>query len=101
MHCLNNQVNILNETIPHGVYTQKADEVVYERPGRALGDFCKDEILVTGGIPAPGVRVHPDAPMGRIWLRNSVVTDNLEPDLKMLDLARKVYDQYKFGNDEI
>jgi len=98
MHCLNNQVKTLETTIQDGIYSHNTHGAVYDRPGQVLDDFSKDEMLVTGGIPGQGVAVYPDAPMGRIWLKTRVTTDDLVPDLDMLNRARKVYDQYIFGD---
>ena len=100
MHCLNNQTKTLGTTMQSGVFKANAENIVYERPGWVLDDFNKDQILVTGGVPQKGALIYPDAPMGRIWFKQRLVTDHWVPDQKILNLAQKVYSQYTFENNE-
>ncbi len=92
MHSLSPEPVTLKSRLLPGIYGSSENSIQRIRNGSGMADLkAENEFLLTGGVPAGTVSVMPEAPIGRIWVKKSVVDHRMQLRPEFSSLAAEVY----------
>ena len=100
LHSLEPQAVKTRVDFKPGIYKKQGDQWIWERRGSRLSEL-KDsrQILLTGGIPSGDYEILPEAPLGRIWMKQPIVDKQMIVTPDALRTSRQIYRMMNLNKD--
>ncbi len=100
MHSLQLKPTFDEFSIKPGIFRFDGNHWVWNRHGFRLEDFKNsEEILLTGGVPSGKYEIKPEAPLGRIWMKKTIVNEQMIVTPEAIRIGQEMYNMMRTRQD--